>query len=225
MQSVPHSCRGRFEARDFRFISFVLTGSEEAPGFQGAMLGDEGLLDSVLEDARLMRAVLELVYPVDISVNLYFYVLVRHGLKEAGIDDVEVADYVAATLAEYAKGNPFARVGREPPVDFTYSVDFMSALDQASDYDRFLLHVHCGNQFLVLTGLFPRYLARRSERRGAPGADYYEGVARESFRTAGAHPLADEFALRGVYRRLAETFPETRGALNRMAEEYLFLGV
>ena len=114
----------------------------------------------MLEDARLLRAVLELVYPVDISVSLYFYVLVRHSLKEAGIDDVEVADYVAATLAEYAKGNPFARVGREPPVDFTYSVDFMSALDQASDYDRFLLHVHCGNQFLVLTGLFPRGFRR-----------------------------------------------------------------
>jgi hypothetical protein len=187
-------------------------------------VGDEGLLDTVLEDARMLRAVLELVYPVDISVSLYFYVLVRHSLKEAGIDDVEVADYVAATLGEYAKGNRFGGVGGESRADFTYHVDFMEVFDKVSDYDRFLLHVHCGNQFLVMTGLFPRYLARRSERRGAPSASYYEGVARDSFRSAGAHPLANEFALRGVYHRLAEVFPATRGALNRMAEEYLFLG-
>ncbi|MEM7147622.1 MAG: hypothetical protein AAF591_21085 [Verrucomicrobiota bacterium] len=169
---VPRSCRRRLEGRDFRFIAEALTGGVEQRGYLETVMQDEESLNAVLEDERLLRAVLELAYPVDISVNLYFYVLVRHSLKEAGIEEVSVADYVAATLGEYAQGNPFGLAGGEPAVDFSYHVDFMEALDRANDYDRFLLHVHCGNHFMFLTGLFPRYLARRSERRGAPGADF-----------------------------------------------------
>ncbi|MEM8954269.1 MAG: hypothetical protein AAGD22_08975 [Verrucomicrobiota bacterium] len=220
---VPRSCRRRLEGRDFRFITRALTGGVEQRGYlERVMRDEEEALNAVLEDERLLQAVLDLAYPVDISVNLYFYVLVRHSLKEAGIADVFVADYVAATLGEYAKGNAFGMAGSEPAVDFSYHVDFIEALDRANDYDRFLLHVHCGNHFMFLTGLFPRYLARRSERRGAPGTDFYEGVAREAFRTAGEHPLADEFAVRGVYLQLADVFPAARYALNRMAAEYLY---
>lgn len=73
-------------------------------------------------------------------------------------------------------------------------------------------------------GTLSRFLERRAERRGAPGLGYYESVARHSFRTAGQHPLATEYAVREVYGRLAECFTETRRALNRMAESRLFLG-
>jgi hypothetical protein len=97
-------------------------------------------------------------------------------------------------------------------------------MNEASPSERFFLEVQCGNRFLVLTGLFPRFLERRAERRGAPGLGYYESVARHSFRTAGQHPLAEEYAVREVYGRLAECFTETRRALNRMADERLFLG-
>ena len=76
----------------------------------------------------------------------------------------------------------------------------------------------------MLTGLFPKFLEHRAERRGAPGVNYYEGVARSAFLAAGDHPLADEFAVRTIYPRLAECLSETRLALNRMAEDYLFLG-
>jgi hypothetical protein len=39
---------------------------------------------------------------------------------------------------------------------------------------------------------------------------------------AGRHPLAEEFAVRDIYRRLGECFSETRRALNRMADEMSF---
>ncbi|MDF1815925.1 MAG: hypothetical protein P1V20_27240 [Verrucomicrobiales bacterium] len=187
---------------------------------------DPDTLDSILDHPMLLEAVLSMEQSVTVSSELYFYVLVRHALKEQGVDHIEVADYVAATLVEFAKGNPF-QTGPDDNLQINgmpYHIEFVEAIQAANAYDRFYLHVHCGNQFLVLTGLFPGFIKRREERRGAPGVRYYEGVARGSYRTAGIHPLADEFALAEVYEILSDQFRETRRALNRLANEYLWLG-
>tara|TARA_R110002096_G_scaffold173997_8_gene349625 strand:+ start:1576 stop:2139 length:564 start_codon:yes stop_codon:yes gene_type:complete len=184
---------------------------------------DSDSLNSLLDHKQLWNAILHLKQPVTITPELYFYVLVRQALLEAGIDHLELADYIAATLADHATGSS-AHTGELSFNDAFYHVDFIEAMHSASPAEQFYLHVRCGNQFMVLTGLFPRFLARREERKGAPGVLYYEGVARDSFRTAGGHPLANEFALDEVYHLLAEEFPRTRKVLNRLAQEYLFLG-
>ena len=164
-------------------------------------------------------------YPIGISPELYFFVLVRRSLVAAGIEEVRLADYVAATLALHALGNPMSgAIPDRPDLEFTYQVDFLEALEEANTYDRFFLQVQCGNQFLVLTGLFPHFIEHRASRRGAPGIDYYESVARSAFLSASEHPLANELDLSALYPRLADCLGETRHALNRMAEEYLFLG-
>ncbi len=224
MQSVPQNCRARLQPRDFDFIAKVLSGSGVSE-FEALirLLSDEKSLNSLLESPKLLEALLHLKQPIQVSPELYFYVLVRHALRQAGIDHLEATDYVAATLVDHASGVRSHR-GDLPMDDVPYHVDFIEALNGATAYDQFYLHVRCGNQFLVLTGLFPKFIARREERRGAPGVRYYEGVARESFRTAGEHPLANEFDLSEVYQLLAEELPTARRALNRMAQEYLFLG-
>lgn len=226
MHTVPTSCRERLQPRDFEFILTALTGRPQArPEDLAALFDDPGSLTAILDHDRLVKAVLELPFPLGISPQLYFYVLVRRSLKQAGIDDVEIADYVAATLAAHAAGSPLGSTrGRRPDTDFTYHIDFIEKLEGLGEYDRFFLEVQCGNHFLVLTGLFPRFLEQRADRRGAPGLRYYEGVARHAFLVASDHPLAAEFAVSGVYHRLAECFGETRRALNRMADDYLFLG-
>ncbi len=225
MNPVPTLCRSRLQPRDFEFISATLAGCQEERGFLTSLFDEPNALLAILENDRLFRAVLELAAPLAISPELYFFVLVRRSLKDAGIHDLDLADYVAATLSEQA-GGTISRSGggRMPDADFTYHVDIVERMAGASSSERFFLEVQCGNRFLVLTGLFPRFLERRAERRGAPGLDYYEGVARQSFRVAGRHPLAAEFAVREVYERLADCFHETRRALNRMAESRLFLG-
>jgi hypothetical protein len=225
MNLVPTPCRARLQPRDFEFISATLAGSAEERGFLFSLFEEPAALDAILENDRLFRAVMELPMPLSISPELYFFVLVRRSLKEAGIDDVEIADYVAATLADESGGALGSHPsGRAPDADFTYHVDIIERMNDASPCERFFLEVQCGNRFLVLTGLFPRFLERRAERRGAPGLSYYESVARHSFQTAGRHPLAAEYAVREVYGRLADCFTETRRALNRMADERLFLG-
>ena len=96
-------------------------------------------------------------------------------------------------------------------------------MDALTKYDRFFLEVQCGNHFLVLTGMFPKFLAHRADRRGAPGVSYYESVAKNAYLAAGDHPLAHEFEVRSIYPRLVECFTQTRQALNRMTEDFLFL--
>jgi len=226
MIPVPTSCRERLQPRDFEFITKVLAGGDRGATFLAELFQEADSLAVVLDQDKLLRAVLELPSPLSISPELYFYVIVRRSLKDAGITDLEIADYVAATLADHAGGGRHSapRGGDLPEAEFTYHVDFIEKMTDSSSTERFFLEVQCGNRFLVLTGLFPHFLTRRAARRGAPGLDYYEGVARHAFLVAGRHPLADEFAVREVYRRLGDCFTETRRALNRMAEERLFLG-
>lgn len=223
---VPTSCRERLQPRDFEFITRTLAGGDRAATFLAELFEEEDSLAMVLDQDKLLRAVLELPAPLSISPELYFYVIVRRSLKDAGIDDLEIADYVAATLADHAGGRRHhsSGSGDRPEADFTYHVDIIEKMTDASATERFFLEVQCGNRFLVLTGLFPHFLTRRAERRGAPGLEYYEGVARHAFLVAGRHPLAEELAVREVYRRLGDCFSETRRALNRMAGDRLFLG-
>jgi hypothetical protein len=225
MRLVTTSCLERLQPRDFEFIAATLGGGEAALDFLEQIADEPETLASFLEVEGLFRRVMELPSPLAISPELYFFVLVRRSLRDCGIDDLAVADYVAATLAEQA-GGPLSGGGGGTVAEtqFTYHVEFFERIAEASPTERFFLEVQCGNRFLVLTGLFPRFLERRSERRGAPGLSYYEGVARHSFLAAGRHPLAAEYDLRGVYARLADCFTETRVALNRMAEHRLFLG-
>ncbi|MAS97254.1 MAG: hypothetical protein CMO55_29025 [Verrucomicrobiales bacterium] len=225
MNRVPTSCLDRLNQRDFLFIEELILGSPPPGNGLQSLFEERDSLLAILEHDKLFQALIELPYPLGVSPELYFFVMVRRGLKNGGIDDVEVADYVSAVLASHAMGGSGGLADLESPgVDFSYHVDFLYALEGLSDYDRFFLEVECGNHFLVLTGLFPKFLEHRASRRGAPGLGYYEDLARGAFLSAGDHPLADEFAVRSVYPRLADCFSETRRALNLMAQEYLFLG-
>ncbi|MDF1658867.1 MAG: hypothetical protein P1U58_14725 [Verrucomicrobiales bacterium] len=227
MHTVSSTCLERLKPRDFIFIESVLLGPNRGSpdsALRSLFEEDSALLD-LLEQDKLFQAIIEIPFPLSISPELYFFVLVRRSFNNAGITELRIADYVAATLAQHAMGSPMAdAIPGHPDLDFTYQVDFLEAMEEMNAYDRFFLQVQCGNQFLVLTGLFPKFLEHRASRRGAPGLSYYESVARQAFLAAGEHPLADEFELNRLYPQLADCLIETRHALNRMAEDYLFLG-
>ena len=109
-------------------------------------------------------------------------------------------------------------------MDSLYSVDYLEAIESASRHHKFFLHVQCANQFLVLTCLYPDFLHRRAERRGAPDVDYYEQVVVSHLDAARKHVLADEFALEETFEKVAECFPPARRAMNHTVREYLSLG-
>ena len=110
------------------------------------------------------------------------------------------------------------------PSGLTHAADFVSILESAHGRLRFHLQVAAGNQFLVLTGLFPGFLQRRCERRGAPGVDFYENFARRAYREAADNPNVPRHAPRQLFGDLSEMLPQARRTLNRLAEELVFLG-
>ncbi|MGB6219571.1 hypothetical protein [Haloferula sp.] len=177
----------------------------------------------MLDLKEVFRGVIDSPGAVCVSPIFYFYVLVRHSFLEAGIEDVAIADFVSSVMAE--------RVGAEPddvlkgvPSGVTHAADFISILESARGRLRFHLQVAAGNQFLVLTGLFPGFIKRRCERRGAPGIEFYENFARQAYREAADNPNIPRHAPRQLFGDLSEILPQARLTLNRVAEELVFLG-
>ena len=101
MRVIRPNCRIQFSAEDIEFILGVLgtqVGSEEA---LRQLLADPEARDLILDDERLLRAVLERNQCLRISTHFYFYILVRHSLQRSNLKDRSITDYVASVLAEH----------------------------------------------------------------------------------------------------------------------------
>lgn len=216
------SSRDRFCQADFALLTEVL-----APGDQRRHLArlwdDPDALREILDLKEVLRAVLDSPSALQVSAAFYFYVVVRHAFLQAGLEDADLADYVAGVLA--------GRVGAEPGDAFldaargiTHAADFLSILDTAHGRMRFHLQLAAGNQFLVLTGMYPGFLKQRAERRGAPDVEFYEAFAGRAFRGAADNPEAPAGTPRRLLGSLADVMPIARRSLNRMTEEFVFLG-
>jgi len=196
-----------------------------------ALHGDSPAIRCLTEDAEslrelldlpdLRRALLESPVALPVSPSLYFYVLVRHAFLDGGIDHADLADHVAGVLVDKLAG-----VSRAPgglPHWATHAVDFLALIRNASGLLRMHLEVAAGDHFLVLTGLFPGFLAERENRSGAPGIGFYESFGRQSYHRAACHGGISPDT-REIFGLLAEVFPLARRTLNRMREHCLFLG-
>jgi hypothetical protein len=158
-----------------------------------------------------------------VSPRFYFYILIRHSFLQSGLEDAVLADYVAEVMAKRIAaggGDPFQDVTR----GFTHAAEFLSFITTAKGRMRFHLQVAAGNQFLILTGLYPEFLRRRNEKGEAPALEFYESFAQRSFRSAATNRLTTGSASRTLFSNLAEAMPTARRSLNRVAEEYVFLG-
>jgi hypothetical protein len=155
---------------------------------------------------------------------LFFYVLVRHTLTRAGIDDRELADYLASMLLDFGRRDRAWRIDWNDDQRHRYLVDILMDLEASEGERRFRVMVHLGNYALWLAGLFPDYIAARHLRKGGPDVAYYDALGRRGFGLASDHALADRYGLDGVLRTAAERFPSVRGALNGLSDRVLFPG-
>jgi len=220
-KSKLFTCTARFQERDFLFLTSIVAERGDAVAFRRFVSDREALLD-LLDDKRVLRALLESPEFLGVSPAFYFYVLVRHSLVESGLNDVDLAEFLGSVLLERI---PAARMGAGlgPGVGFVHSFDFLTILDQVSGEMKFELLLTAGNEFLVLTGMFPEFIASRAERKGAPGIRYYEEFARASYQQAGCHPRARERGVSEVLEKLSSVLPQARRSLNRMADSLVFL--
>ena len=219
---IKANCRDRFTAADFDYVVRTLARSERDSVNLVDLLTDAEARDSILDSPRLVDSLLADGAPLTISPQLYFYVLLRHVLKETGFNDRSVTDYLASLLETFSQT---ARLkspadGQSNPIQ--YVSDMLIALRNASPIQTFLIRAHVGNYSLFITGIFHDTVQHRSER-GAPDVNFYEDVGRANYRVAAGHQVARTCALSEVYEKLADGFHDVRLALNRLSDSLIHL--
>ena len=218
MKVIQANCRIQFTAEDIDFIARILGRSVGQSDCVTRLLADPESRDLILDDETLFHALLEHRGCLRVSSHFYFYVLVRHVLCKAGIEDRTVADYVAELLAEFTRTERTRCVVPGQPGPLDYLFEMLAALRTSDARTTFEIRAHIGNHTLFLTGVFPDRIRERSERKGFPSLSYFEGLGRAGFRAASTHALARRYELGSVFDTLAERFGTARLALNDLSD-------
>lgn len=219
---ITANCRDRLTAEDFDFVIETLAKSEKESVSLVKLLTDRETRDAILDHPRLFQILLEGEAPLSISPQLYFYILTRHVLKETGLEDRALTDYVASVLERFSDKARMRSPANGATGPIQYVSDMLVALRQASPTQTFLIRAHIGNYSLFITGIFHESIESRAQR-GAPDMSFYEDMGRSSYRVAAGHQVARTAELSKVLEQLADTFREVRGALNRLSDSLLHL--
>jgi hypothetical protein len=224
MKVIQPNCRIQFTAEDVQFIVQHFSGTATETECLTRLLADEESRDQILDDETLYRALLEHRGCLRVSSRFYFYVLVRHVLRQSEIEDRAVADYVAEMLAEFSRADRarFLVPGTNQAVEYFF--EMLMALQAADDRHRFCIRAHIGNHSLFLSGVFPDRIRSRAEHRGFPDLKYYEALGRSSFRAARDHRLAERYCLASVFATLSDRFEDARLALNDVSHRLFSIG-
>jgi hypothetical protein len=215
---IRANCRERFTAADFEFVVRTLARSQTDHVSLVDLLSDSEARDSVLDNPRLIDAILSNAGQLMISSQFYFYVLARHVLRQAGINDRKLCDYVASLLETFSRINGLNAPHSTDETGHQYISDMLIALTRATAEQAFLLRAHVGNYSLFISGIFHECAQRRS-LRGAPDLHFYEQVGRANYQLVSSHATARRCELSDVYEELADRFREVRLALNQLSEQ------
>lgn len=218
---VQANCRARFTAADFHFVVRTLSRSQTDSVSLVDLLSDSDTRDAVLDNPRLVDAILSNAGQLHISSQFYFYMLARHVLKQAGIVDRKLSDYIGSLLETFSRANLRAPHTADEQAH-QYISDMLIALTRATREQAFLLRAHVGNYSLFISGIFHENAKRRSAR-GGPNLAFYEEMGRRNYQLVAADATAKRCELSDVYGELAERFHDVRVALNHLAEELLNL--
>lgn len=222
LQHSISPCRIRFTGADFDFVASALAPDGTRCHLAKLWKDPEGLRE-ILDLKEVFRNLIESPATIRISPDFYFYVLVRHAFLQADLMDAGLADHVSGVMAKRIQtdvADPLQDVTR----GYTHVADFLTLITPAKGRLRFHLQVAAGNQFLILTGLYPQFLNRRHEKGEAPDLEFYESFAQRAFRAASRCRSLTNHDGTNLYGALAEVLPFARRSLNRLSEELVFLG-
>ncbi len=218
---IQANCRARFTAADFDFVVRTLARSQSESVSLVDLLSDSNTRDSVLDSPRLVHAILSNAGQLRISSQFYFFVLARHVLREAGIADRKLSDYIGSLLETFSRANMAApHTGDERA--HQYISDMLIALTRATPEQAFLLRAHVGNYSLFISGIFHENAQRRCAR-GGPNLAFYEQIGSRNYQLVAHDATAKRCELNDVYEELADRFREVRMALNHLSEELINL--
>ena len=219
---IRANTRGRLTAADLQLVILLLSrGSGPRRADLERRLTSEGP-DALLDAPDLFERLVTVRSMLLPSQALFFYVVVRHALRAASIEDRDLADYLSALLLEFGQRDRAWRVDWNDDQRHRYLVDILTDLEATVGDRRFKVMVHLGNYALWLSGLFPDYIAARRLRKAGPDVSYYDALGSRGFGLASDHVLAEEYGLETVLRIAAERFPALRSALNGVSDRLLF---
>jgi hypothetical protein len=187
-------------------------------------IADEGL-DTVLDDPRLVRALLDVPAASHASLPLFAYAMIRHALRGAGEDDRGIADYVTSIVVHFGLHGRANRIGMADDETYSTLVDLVDDVNDPDANRSFMVRTHLGNYALWLSGLFPDHIEHRRWRRGGPDLDYFEEMGARGFQMAADHKLAETYGLTSLYATIAEHFGLLRTALNSISDSLFFPNV
>jgi hypothetical protein len=219
---IRANCRERFTAADFDFVVRTLARSQTDHVSLVDLLSNVETRDSVLDHPRLIDAILSNPGHLRISSQFYFYVLARHVLRQAGIADRKLSDYVGSLLETFSRVSRLVTPENRDAQERQYISDILIALRRATPEQAFLLRAHAGNYSLFISGIFHENTQRRS-LRGAPDIKFYEQVGRTNYQLVASHATARRCELDDVFEGLADRFHDVRVALNELSDRLLSL--
>lgn len=209
--------------RDDAQLALRLVARGRAEEYDGAeaVLRERGI-DALLDDPRLLEALLAQPQGAHASFPLFAYVVVRHALRQAGEDDRAIADYVAALMLHFGTGQNAERIASHDDQRYDTLAALAGDVDDPDARRAFLVRAHLGNYALWLSGLFPDRIEYRRWRRGGPDLEYYEELGARGYRLAATHRLAQEHGMQPLYAHAADRFGRLRRALNEVSDRLLF---
>ena len=166
LSMIRANCRERFTASDFDFVVRTLARSQTDCVSLVDLLSDQETRDAVLDNSRLVDSILSNAGHLAISSQFYFYVLARHVLQRAGINDRKLCDYVASLLETFSRISGMSAPGLAEEQGRQYISDMLFALTRATPEQAFLLRAHVGNYSLFISGIFHENAERRHLRGG-----------------------------------------------------------
>lgn len=217
---IKANCRDRFTAEDFDFVVRTLGKTRRDSVSLTELLTDSEVRDAILDHEKLIHAILSQNAHLSISPQFYFYILTRHVLKETGLTDRKVSDYLASLLETFSLTARMKSPADSAGNPLQYLSDMLVALRDASPVQTFLIRAHVGNYSLFLSGIFHETVSHRTQR-GAPDVSYYEDLGRMNYKIVANHAVARSCDLTDIYNALAERFHEIRLALNRLSDRLL----
>lgn len=221
---IQAQARNKLNQDDLQFIVTALRRQGEKDSTILQLLADADMRDAMLDHPRLLDHLLEFRQTTSISPFLYFYILVRHALREFRIDDRAVSDYLANLLAEFGQGNRLHRIDRKATKEYKYLVDLMAELLDANSEQTFYVQSHLGNYALFMTGIFPDHIYHRAKYHPpSPDFSYYEQVGSANFQRASQHRIAEKYRLADILYLLGQQFRQVRLALNHLTDSFLHL--
>jgi len=205
-------------------LRLIARGSAEEYERAEDSLRDDGI-DALLDDPRLMGAIVESPQGARASLPLFAYVVVRNALRRVGEGDRVLADYAASILLHFGLRDAAQRVSATDDEVYTTLTELLRDAESADAKRSFLVRAHLGNYALWLAGLFPDSISHRRWRKGGPDLDYYDEMGKRGFQLAADHRLAEQHGLRTLYAMAALRFETMRCALNNVSDRMLFPNV